>query len=84
MAKWSVMGSTPSRTQVKSIKPSKPSVFTTPLAAPKATSEAWAHGHLHERVAALEEQLSECEAKCREAGKRAETSENQVRSFFCF
>ena len=72
-----VMGSTPSKTQVRSIKlPQNSAAALMPIAA----SEACARTDPHRRVAELEKQLSECESRCTDAEEQAKAAERQVRS----
>ncbi len=74
------MGSTPSRTPVKTITVSLNDACA---ANPSTATEACERTDLsgHDRVVDLEKQLSECETRCREAEEQAKTSEKQVSMF---
>ncbi len=80
------MGSTPSRTPVKTITVSlndacaaNPSTVDTSSTATDACERTDLSGH--DRVVDLEKQLSECETRCQEAEEQAKTSEKQVSMF---
>lgn len=75
------MGSTPSRTRVKSIQAPTKDGRDRQLAAPQPhLQQAWAHEEedLHERVKVLEELLAECQMRTEEERERAKAAESQV------
>ena len=75
------MGSTPSRTRVKSIQAPTKDGRDHQLAAPQShLRQAWAHEEedLRERVKVLEGLLAECQMRTKEEGERAKAAESQV------
>ena len=75
------MGSTPSRTRVKSIQAPTKDGRDHQLAAPQShLQQAWAHEEedLRERVKVLEGLLAECQIKTKEEGERAKAAKSQV------
>lgn len=75
------MGSTPSRTRVKSIQTPAKDRRDLQIAVPQSRlQQAWAceKEDLHERVKVLEGLLAECQTRTKEEEERAKAAESQV------